>query len=386
MNQKTLSRYFFIAILIGAAFTFFYMVRMFLVPVLLAAVFTTLFYPMYEWFLRAFRGKRTVAAFVCCVLLLLAVILPILGVAHLVTLEAIDVYHSAETKFSEISAKGQEGILGQLRSYRWFRQWGLDKIDWRASLEDAARNAGSLVAVVISKTSSGTLQLLILLFTTLFTMFYFFRDGKTLLRRLRYLIPLEREYKNAIAARFSSVARATVKGTLLIALVQGTLSGLTLWIFGVSSPFLWGVVATLMSVIPLVGAWLVLYPAAFIQMATGHMGQGIGILLVTVIVIVNVDNLMRPRLVGQETGMHDLIVFFSTLGGIALFGAMGFIVGPMLAALFLTLLDIYSEEFKDDLDGTQTMVTAPIPPLPNPFPRTGGEGAGKVVPAPTPEK
>ncbi|MES1242058.1 MAG: AI-2E family transporter [Acidobacteriota bacterium] len=377
MNQKTLSRYFFIAILIGASFTFFYMVRMFLVPVLLAAVFTTLFYPMYEWFLRAFRNRKTIAAFVCCVLLLLAVILPILGVAHLVTLEAIDVYHSAEGKLTEIANKGQEGILGQLRTYRWFRQWGLDKINWRASLEDAAKTAGSLVAVVISKTSSGTLQLLILLFTTLFTMFYFFRDGKKLLRRIRYLIPLEREYKNAIAARFSSVARATVKGTLLIAIVQGTLSGLTLWIFGVSSPFLWGVVATLMSIIPLVGAWLVLYPAAFIQMATGHMGEGIGILLVTVVVIVNVDNLMRPRLVGQETGMHDLIVFFSTLGGIAMFGAMGFIVGPMLAALFLTLLDIYSEEFKDDLDGTQTI--GPVPPLPSPLPRAGGEGA---TPAP----
>lgn len=376
MNEKTLSRYFFIAILIGAAFCFFYMVRMFFLPVLLAAVFTTLFYPMYEWFVRVFRGKKTIAAFVCCVLLLLAVILPILGVAHLVTLEAIDVYHSAEGKVAEITAKGQEGILGQLRSYRWFKQWGLDKINWRASLEDAAKSAGSWIAVVISKTSSGTLQLLILLFTTLFTMFYFFRDGKKLLRRIRYLIPLEREYKNAIAARFSSVARATVKGTLLIAIVQGTLSGLTLWIFGVSSPFLWGVVATLMSIIPLVGAWLVLYPAAFIQMATGHMGQGIGILLVTVVVIVNVDNLMRPRLVGQETGMHDLVVFFSTLGGIAMFGAMGFIVGPMLAAVFLTLLDIYSEEFKDDLDGTQTLVTTVAPAAVSLSPGPGERGDG----------
>ena len=119
------------------------------------------------------------------------------------------------------------------------------------------------------------------------------------------------------------MARATVKGTLLIALVQGTLSGLTLWIFGVGSPFLWGVVATLLSIIPLVGAWLVLYPAAFIQIATGHVWQGVGILLVTVVVIVNVDNLLRPRLVGQEAGMHDLMVFFSTLGGIGMFGADG---------------------------------------------------------------
>jgi predicted PurR-regulated permease PerM len=367
MNQKTLSRYFFIAILIGATATFLYMVRMFVVPILLAAVFTTLFYPMFEWFMRKFRGRRTIAAFVCCVLLLLAVILPILGVANLVTLEAIDVYHTAEAKLSEIMAKGGEGPFGQLRKSPWFRQWGLDKVNWKASLQDAASTAGSFLAVVINKTSRGTLQGVILLFTTLFTMFYFFRDGKTLLRKLRYLIPLEREYKNAIAARFSSVARATVKGTLLIALVQGTLAGLTLWIFGVGSPFLWGVVATFFAIIPLVGAWLVLYPAAFIQMATGHIGQGIGILVVTVLVIVNVDNLMRPRLVGQETGMHDLMVFFSTLGGIAMFGAMGFIIGPMIAALFLTMLDIYSEEFKEDLDGTMTlasMTAAPSPPAP----------------------
>lgn len=364
MNEKNLNRYFFIAILVGATFVFFYMVRMFLVPVLLAAVFSTLFFPMFEWFVRAFRGRRTLAAFVCCVLLLLAVILPILGVAHLVTLEAIDVYHTAEARISEIVAKGEAGPLGQLRNSRWIRQWGLDKINWRASLQDAASTAGSFLGTVINKTSRGTLQGLILLFTTLFTMFYFFRDGRTLLRKLRYLVPLDREYKNAIAARFSSVARATVKGTILIALVQGTLAGLTLWVFGVGSPFLWGVVATFLAIIPLVGAWLVLYPAAFIQMATGNLGQGIGILLVTVIVIVNTDNLMRPRLVGQETGMHDLMVFFSTLGGIAMFGAMGFIIGPMIAALFLSVLDIYSHEFKDDLDGTMTLASAPSPPSP----------------------
>lgn len=236
MNQKTLSRYFFAAILIGATVSFLYMVRMFLVPVLLAAVFTTLFYPLYERLVRAFRNRRTLAAFVCCVLLLLAVILPILGVANMVTLEAIDLYHTVEEKISNVMDKGGEGPFGELRRSVWFRQWGLDKVDWQGSLKEAATAAGSLLAAVINKTSRGTLQVLILLFTTLFTMFYFFRDGKQLLRRLRYLIPLERQYKNAIAARFSSVARATVKGTMLIALVQGTLAGLTLWIFGVSSP------------------------------------------------------------------------------------------------------------------------------------------------------
>jgi predicted PurR-regulated permease PerM len=226
----------------------------------------------------------------------------------------------------------------------------------------------------------------VLLFMTLFTMFYYFRDGKDLLRRLRALIPLDREYKNAIAKRFSSVARATVKGTLLIALAQGTLSGITLWIFGVGSPILWGVVATLLSIIPLVGAWLVLYPAAFVQILTGHLWQGIGILIVTILVIVNVDNLMRPRLVGQETGMHDLMVFFSTLGGISMFGPTGFILGPLVAALFLTMLDIYSAEFRDHLDGTLPLGaktparTAALPQLEPP------EVREEPVPDPTPDK
>jgi predicted PurR-regulated permease PerM len=213
-------------------------------------------------------------------------------------------------------------------------------------------------------------------------MFYFFRDGKDLLKRVRRLIPLDREYKNAIAARFSSVARATVKGTLLIALAQGTLSGITLWIFGVGSPFLWGVVATLLSVIPLVGAWLVLYPAAFIQILTGHLWQGIGILIVTILVIVNVDNLMRPRLVGQETGMHDLMVFFSTLGGISMFGPTGFIIGPMIAALFLSVLDIYSAEFQENLDATLPGA-GKEPALPQLEPP---EARAEPVPDPTPDK
>lgn len=354
MNEKKLSRYFFIAVLLGTTVLFFRMVRFFLVPILLAAVFSTLFYPLYEAFLRIFRGRKTLASFCCCFVLLLGLIVPLYVVADLVAREAIDFYGTAQRQIEKFfeAEKERPGLLVRLQNIPLVRDLRLDQIDWKTTLQRVLGAATSFLGAVINKTSRGTIQVVVLLFTTLFTMFYFFRDGKDLLRRLRSLIPLDAEYKNAIVARFTSVARATVKGTLLIALVQGTLSGITLWIFGVGSPFLWGVVAMLLAIIPLVGAWLVLYPAAFIQMATGHLWQGIGILLVTIVVIVNVDNLMRPRLVGQETGMHDLMVFFSTLGGIGMFGPMGFIIGPMIAALFLSLLDIYSTEFGDSLDGT----------------------------------
>jgi len=153
--------------------------------------------------------------------------------------------------------------------------------------------------------------------------------------------------------RFVSVSRATVKGTLVIGLVQGTLGGLTLWIFGVSSPILWGLVMVILSIIPLVGGWLVLYPAAVIQLILGNTWEGVGIIIVTAVVISNVDTLLRPRLVGRDAGMHDLLIFFSTIGGISLFGIMGFIIGPVIAVFFLTILDIYSIEFKPMLDIAQ---------------------------------
>jgi predicted PurR-regulated permease PerM len=360
-EEKKLSRWFFIAALVLTTILFFRMVQAFLVPIALAAVFATIFDPLYQGFLRTFRGRRSLAAFFCCFVLFLGLIVPLYAVGHLVTVEAINFYHSIEDDVSRLVQGGNVDLVRRIKALPWLSNLPFEQINLQEDLQKAAAGLAAFMAGLINRTSRNTLELVVLLFITLFTMFYFFRDGRTMVRKLRSLVPLDREYKNALGARFTSVARATVKGTLLIALAQGTLSGLTLWIFGVGSPFLWGVVATLLSIIPLVGAWLVLYPAAAIQAIQGNYWQAIGILVVTIVVIVNVDNLLRPRLVGQETGMHDLMVFFSTLGGIGLFGATGFILGPMVAALFLALLDIYSEEFKDDLDTTVTLIGQPAP-------------------------
>jgi predicted PurR-regulated permease PerM len=376
-EEKKLSRWFFIAVLVLTTILFFRMMQAFLVPIALAAVFATIFDPLYQAFLRTFRGRRTLAAFFCCFVLFLGLVVPLYGVGHLVTVEAITFYHSIEDDVAKLVQGGNVDLVRRIKEIPWLSSLPFEQINLQEDLQKAAAGVAAFMAGLINRTSRSTLEFVVLLFITLFTLFYFFRDGRSMVHRLRFLIPLDREYKNAIAARFTSVARATVKGTLLIALVQGTLSGLTLWIFGVGSPFLWGVVATLLSIIPLVGAWLVLYPAAAVQAIQGNYWQAIGIVAVTLVVIVNVDNLLRPRLVGQETGMHDLMVFFSTLGGIGLFGTTGFILGPMLAALFLALLDIYSEEFKDDLDSTSTTT---LPLVGQPAPQVAAPAASAPSP------
>ena len=355
MEAQKFSRYYLLLVLLVIMVVFFNMIKIFLVPIMLAAVFTALFYPLYKRLLRILRNNKNISSLICCAILLLGLLVPAYIVADLVSREAIDLYHSAESQIREIVKKGDEGLLGKIKNSKWFQQAKLDQIDLQSSLQEIAKKAGTMLATVINKTSKGTFQLLTNLFITLFTMYYFFRDGDRLLQRIKYLSPLEDIYEEALIYRFSSVSRATIKGTILIGLIQGGLGGIIFWVFSVGSPILWGVVMVILSIIPMIGAWLIMYPAALIQIIIGNVWQGIAILLITTVIIGNIDNLLRPRLVGRSAGMHDLMVFFSSLGGIYMFGVMGFLLGPVIAVLFLTILDIYSIEFKSQLDLAQDL-------------------------------
>lgn len=362
LKAKRFSRYFLLLVLIAITAAFVYMLRSFLIPVLLAAVFTALFYPMYEKLLAVTRKKAGLSALLCCVVLLLGLLVPVYILADSISREALAFYESAEQKIREIVAQGDAGLWGDIKNSVWVKRLGLDEVDWQAELQNFAKTAGSTLLNFLNKTSASTFDLVTNLFVTLFTMYYFFKEGPGLIQRLKFLTPLDEIYEDALILRFASVSKATIKGTLVIALVQGVLGGLTLWLFGVTSPLLWGMVMVILSIIPMVGAWLVLYPIAFVQILIGNTWEGIAIFLIGALGIGNVDNLLRPKLVGRDAGMHDLMIFFSTLGGISVFGVMGFIIGPVLAALFLTVLDIYAVEFKSQLELAQAgTAIIPIP-------------------------
>lgn len=345
---QKLSRYFLIVALILSMIMFFNLVKIFVVPVLMATVFATLFYPFYEWVLRKTGRRKNISAFLCCLILLLGLMGPLFMIADLVTQEAIDLYNTTFPQIVEL-IQGDQGLVGKIKNSTLLKGLNMSEIDWETTLQGIAKQIGNFIAT----TSRGTFHVVTNIFIMLFTMFYFFRDGDRLVRRIKYLSPMDDTYEEALIYRFISVSRATIKGTMLIGLIQGTLGGITLWIFGIGSPILWGVVMVLLSIIPLVGCWLVLYPAAFYLMMTGEFWQGIAIILITAFIITNIDNVLRPRLVGKDAGMHDLMIFFSTLGGLSMFGVMGFIVGPVIAVFFLTILDIYSIEFKTTLDLAQ---------------------------------
>jgi predicted PurR-regulated permease PerM len=178
-------------------------------------------------------------------------------------------------------------------------------------------------------------------------MFFFLVDGPSILRTILYYIPLGANAEMQLLERFVSVTRATLKGSLLIGALQGTLAGLAFWVCGVPAPAFWGTVMVVLSIIPAIGAALIWIPAVIFLFATGKSTPAIGLLLWCAIVVSTVDNFLRPRLIGRDALMSDLLILLSTLGGIGVFGALGFIVGPIVAALFVTVWHIYGEAFND---------------------------------------
>jgi predicted PurR-regulated permease PerM len=205
------------------------------------------------------------------------------------------------------------------------------------------------VGSVLAAATRGVLGFSLQLFILLYALYFFLVDGPSLLKRILYYIPLAEAEKEQLLGRFVSVTRATVKGSLFIGVIQGALAGLAFWAAGVPGPAFWGTVMVVFSIIPAVGPALVWIPAVIYLFLVGQVGAGIALLVWCALVVSTVDNLLRPRLIGRDARMSDLLVLLSTLGGIILFGAVGFIVGPIIAALFVTVLHLYGEAFREVL-------------------------------------
>lgn len=195
----------------------------------------------------------------------------------------------------------------------------------------------------------------------LYLLFFLLRDGKTMAQRIQQVVPLRGAQKTALFARFADVVRATVKGGILVAIAQGALGGLAFWFLGMHAALLWAVVMAFLSLLPAIGAGLVWGPVAIYLLATGAVWEGISLILYGVLVIGLVDNLLRPFLIGKDTKLPDYIVLISTLGGIQVFGLNGFVIGPLIAAIFMVTWDIFSASRQASPE-TETQGRTPEPP------------------------
>lgn len=314
-------------------------------PILWAIIIAILFAGFHRRVLAHFQ-KPNLAAFVSLILVLLVVVLPVTLLTLSLAKEASHVYEKIQSGDIDVGAQFEKMFeAAPPWATDWLNRFGLASFsDLKVKLSEGISKTSKVVVTQAISVGQSTFTFLLNLFVMLYLLFFLFRDGHALVPRLRRAIPLRREHTRAFIDRFDVVIRATVKGNLIVAIAQGALGGLIFWILGIQAPVLWAAIMALFSLLPAVGPALIWLPVAIYLMATGSVTKGIILMLFGAVVIGLVDNLLRPLLIGKDTKMPDYLVLISTLGGLAVFGINGFVIGPLIAALFISAWEIYTAQ------------------------------------------
>jgi predicted PurR-regulated permease PerM len=342
----------FVLLLVAAVSALFVAVAWpFLKPLLLGALLAGLFHPLYRWITRLLGGRQSLGAAVTLLVLLVLGLGPISAFLGLVLQQALTMSDQAIPWLSQ-----HLGAASTFNVHDWLVQRFPALAKYVPSQEQllqqvgtAAKTAGAFLVTFASRMTATTAAFLLNLFVMLYAMFFFFKDGHKILERIFYYLPLNDEDETRMLARFTSITRATVKGTLVIGIIQGALAGIAFWVAGIEGAALWGTIMTILSIIPGIGAALVWVPAVIILFVTGQSLTATLLAAWCAAVVGTVDNFLRPMLVGRDAKMPDLLILIGTLGGLFLFGPMGFIVGPIVCGLFLTVWDIYGATFREIL-------------------------------------
>lgn len=310
------------------------------------------FMPLHARLERRFGQRRSLAAFATLAVTLLVAILPLVLLTVSVTREAAALYgrvKSGELNLARYFQQIVDGLPAWLRQL--LERVGLpDVAAAQARIADALSQSGQALTSQALSIGQTTFEFVVSFFLMLYLLFFLLRDGPALSRRIVGAVPLQERHKQELFAKFATVVRATVKGNILVALIQGALGGLAFAFLGVPGAMLWGAVMALLSLLPAIGAAIVWLPVAFWFLMTGSLWHGLGLVAWGVLVIGLVDNLLRPLLVGKDTQLPDYLVLFSTIGGMAIFGLNGFVIGPVIAAMFVATWDIFTQQQAQEAD------------------------------------
>ena len=354
-------RAFLLILVVFISFLFLKMIRSFLMALLFAGIFASLAQPLYRRMVKWLRGRRRAAALAVLTLVVLLVLVPLVGLLGLVTAEAIKVGDSVVPWVQEkVNDPGQ--FLGWLQTLPFYDRVAPYQDDILTRAGQAVGFLSKLLIGGLSAATSGTLHFLFMLVVLLYAMYFFLGQGGRLINLILYYLPLEDDDERLLLDKFSSVTRATLKGTAVIGLIQGLLAGAAFAVAGVPSSIFWGALMVVLSVIPGIGIALIWIPAAIVLVAGGKIWAGVLLAAFCAGVVGSVDNVLRPRLVGKDTQLPELLIFLSTLGGVAMFGMLGLVIGPVLAALFVTVWEIYGRVFADVLPARADGGRAPDDP------------------------
>ena len=344
MNETALQNKALTVLLAVVTIAFFWILLPYYGAIFWAVILGILFSPLQRDLVVRLGRRRNLAAGTTLLVCLLIAILPVIIISALLVQEGATLYQRIES--------GQLDIAGYLETGKamlpTFAQNGLDNMGMgnldglRDKIAKWATQGSQFLASQAFYFGQGTFDFLVSFGIMLYMLFFFLREGPELARRVRQSVPLPEDQKRRLQLKFNRVVRATVKGNLLVAITQGALGGLIFWILDIPSSLVWAVLMAFLSLLPAVGAGIVWGPVAAYFLLTGSTWQGLVLTAYGVLVIGLVDNVLRPILVGKDTKMPDYLILISTLGGLAVFGLNGFVIGPLIAALFVSSWAIFT--------------------------------------------
>lgn len=346
MNSSSLQSKAFILLLVTVSVAFAAILWPFYEAVFWGVALAILFAPLHKLLLRRMPRRHNLAALATLALCLVVVILPMTLLSISLLQEATHIYERLRSGQLDMGAYFQQ-IVAALPTWA---SAALDRLGLASvaalqeKLSTVAVQASQFIAPRALNIGQNTFQFLVSLGIMLYLLFFLLRDGSALTTRIRQAIPLEEGHKRSLSQKFTTVIRATLKGNLAVAATQGLLGGFIFWALDIQGAVLWGVLMAFLSLLPAVGAGLIWVPVAVYFFATGALWQAATLTAFGVVVIGLVDNILRPILVGKDTKMPDYVVLISTLGGISIFGLSGFVIGPVIAALFMATWDLFSTQ------------------------------------------
>ena len=324
-------------------------------PLLWAGLAAIMFQPLYRNVLRRLRGRRNPAAGLSLLIIFILVLVPAAWIASMVIQQAFVLVTTLQQQPIDLAALF-DTVYTRLPQ---FAREAVDRSGWadiatvQTRLQELLTESAGMIASQAVSIGSGALSFFLSFGVALYVMFFLLRDGERIGRTVLCAVPVERSIADRLAERFLGIVRATIKGTGVVALVQGALGTITLMIAGVPSALLFGVIMAIFALVPVIGSGAVWVPAGLYLLITGETWQGLFVLLTGFFVISSADNVLRPILVGRDTGIPDWIILITTLGGISFVGFSGIVLGPLVAGLFLASWSILREQRDEDREAAE---------------------------------
>jgi predicted PurR-regulated permease PerM len=351
VNQTWLVTAFFFALLLVLLYGAFLILSPFLKALVWAGILAVLFYPGYAWLLQILKGRASAAALIVIVLITLVVVLPGIRLAGYLTHEAVDLVKTIGALMGQEGAEAWKQQPWVQTLLGWWSFLGMEladldvQVNWKEVIVEGAKLSSGALVSQVTGVAQNFLLFIANFIVVLIALFFFLRDGAGFCHRLRRLLPMDQEHQERLFSNIVNAITAVVHGCLVVAIIQGLLAGSAYWLVGVPYAVVWGVLTAFVALLPLGGTTIVSVPVVVYLFLQGEVVRGVLLLVWCIGVVGTVDNILKPIFIGSRLKLPLILLFFGLLGGLAVFGALGLILGPVLFALLAALLDVYSEEY-----------------------------------------